>query len=96
MQKNVKPLFHKNLKASGWAFGRPIQNNFLNYENLYGIYIKDIETTYILATYLDMSNTPLNTEAEYFILNHDDTYQITKITEIPDCKYIAPIIGKLE
>jgi len=34
MQKNVKPLFPKNLKASGWAFGRPIQNNFLNYETL--------------------------------------------------------------
>ena len=39
---------------------------------------------------------PLNTEADYFILNHDNTYQITKITEIPDCKYIAPVIGKLE
>ena len=39
---------------------------------------------------------PLNTEAKYFILNHDNTYQITKITEIPDCKYIAPIIGTLE
>ena len=118
--------------------------NFLNYENLYGLYIKKIETTYILANYIDFALNsqyddllknkkeyytkvtkpeiiktfnnieqlelnekmsqlnnkfalvPLNTEAEYFILNHDNTYQITKITEIPDCKYIAPIIGKLE
>ena len=118
--------------------------NFLNYENLYGLYIKKIETTYILANYIDFALNsqyddllknkkeyytkvtkpeiiktfnnieqlelnekmsqlnnkfalvPLNKEAEYFILNHDNTYQITKITEIPDCKYIAPIIGKLE
>ena len=39
---------------------------------------------------------PLNTEADYFILNRDNTYQISKITEIPDCKYISPIIGRLE
>lgn len=118
--------------------------NFLNYENLYGLYIKKIETTYILANYIDFALNsqyddllknkkeyytkvtkpeiiktfnnieqlelnekmsqlnnkfalvPLNTEAKYFILNHDNTYQITKITEIPDCKYIAPIIGTLE
>lgn len=96
-------IYHINNNTLFWSIGEiydiPLKlnkYNFLNYENLYGIYIKDIETTYILATYLDMSNTPLNTEAEYFILNHDDTYQITKITEIPDCKYIAPIIGKLE
>lgn len=132
---------------TGEPYDIPLKINkysFLNYENLYGIYIKKIETTYILANYIDftlhykdddfieikkeyytkvtnpeiiktfnninqlelnekmsqLNNkfalVPLNTEAEYFILNHDNTYQITKITEIPDCKYIAPIIGRLE
>ena len=96
-------IYHINNNTLFWSIGEiydiPLKlnkYNFLNYENLYGIYIKDIETTYILATYLDMSNTPLNTEAEYFILNYDNSYQITKITELPDCKYIAPIIGRLE
>ena len=70
--------------------------NFLNYENLYGLYIKEIETTYILANYKNNYAVPLNTEAKYFILNHDNTYQITKIKITPNCKYIAPIIGKLE
>ena len=70
--------------------------NFLNYENLYGIYVKEIETTYILANYKNNYAVPLSTEAKYFILNHDNTYQITKIKITPNCKYIAPIIGKLE
>ena len=56
----------------------------------------NINTTYFLANYSDKHDIPLNTEAEYFILNHDNTYQITKITELPNCKYIAPIIGRLE
>ena len=96
-------IYHVNNNTHLWSIGEiydiPLKlnkYNFLNYENLYGIYIKDIETTYILANYQDINNTPLNIEAEYFILNHDNSYQITKITEIPDCKYIAPIIGRLE
>ena len=118
--------------------------NLINYINLYGLYISEIESTFVLANYIDFETlygdnelkkvkkeyyeamnasdlitrfnsveqeelrdklkqlndrlglVPLNTEADYFILNHDNTYQITKITEIPDCKYIAPIIGRLE
>lgn len=118
--------------------------NLINYKNLYGIYISEIESTFVLANYIDFETlygdnelkkvkkeyyeamndsdlitrfnsieqeeirdklkqlndrlglVPLNTEADYFILNHDNTYQIIKITEIPDCKYLAPIIGKLE
>lgn len=132
---------------TGETYNIPLKINkygFLNYENLYGVYIKDIETTYILANYIDFklhygddefislkkeyysrvnnhevkktfnnihqldledkfnqlnnkfSLLPLNTEAKYFVLNHDNSYQITKITEIPNCKYIAPIIGTLE
>ena len=118
--------------------------NLINYINLYGLYISEIESTFVLANYIDFETlygdnelkkvkkeyyeamnasdlitrfnsveqeelrdklkqlndrlglVPLNTEADYFVLNHDNTYQITKITEIPDCKYIAPVIGKLE
>ena len=118
--------------------------NLINYKNLYGLYISEIESTFVLANYIDFETlygdselkkvkkeyyeaindsdlitrfnsveqkelrdklkqlndrlglVPLNKKADYFILNHDNTYQITKITEIPDCKYIAPIIGRLE
>ena len=58
--------------------------------------MNDTDTTYFLANYLSIKKVPLNTEALYFILNRDNTYQISKITEIPDCKYISPIIGRLE
>ena len=58
--------------------------------------VDEENTLYYLAHYKSIDRVPLNTEADYFILNHDNTYQITKITEIPDCKYLAPIIGKLE
>lgn len=118
--------------------------NLINYNNLYGLYIAEIDSTFVLANYIDFESlygdnelkkvkkeyyevmtdpdlitrfngvkqqelkdklkqlndrlglVPLNKEADYFILNHDNTYQISKITEIPDCKYLAPIIGKLE
>lgn len=118
--------------------------NLINYKNLYGLYISEIESTFVLANYIDFETlygdnelkkvkkeyyeamndsdfitgfnsveqeelrdklkqlndrlglVPLNTEADYFILNRDNTYQISKLTEIPDCKYIAPIIGRLE
>lgn len=118
--------------------------NLINYKNLYGLYISEIESTFVLANYIDFETlygdselkkvkkeyyeaindsdlitrfnsveqkelrdklkqlndrlglVPLNKKADYFILNHDNTYQITKITELPDCKYIAPIIGRLE
>ena len=61
-----------------------------------GLKIEQENSLFYLANYQDITDVPLNTEAKYFILNHDNTYQITKITEIPNCKYIAPIIGKLE
>ena len=118
--------------------------NLINYKNLYGLYIAEIDSTFVLANYIDFETlfgdnklkkvkkeyyevvndpdlitrfnsvaqeelkdklkqlndrlglVPLNTEADYFILNRDNTYQISKITEIPDCKYISPIIGRLE
>lgn len=66
------------------------------FRSVTGIYNEMEDTLYYLAHYKSIDRVPLNTEADYFILNHDNTYQITKITEIPDCKYIAPIIGKLE
>lgn len=70
--------------------------NIENYDIVIGLKIKQENSLFYLANYQDIEDVPLNTEAEYFILNHDNTYQITKITEIPDCKYIAPIIGRLE
>lgn len=118
--------------------------NLINYNNLYGLYIAEIDSTFVLANYIDFESlygdnelkkvkkeyyevmtdpdlitrfngvkqqelkdklkqlndrlglVPLNKEADYFIINRDNTYQISKITEIPDCKYIAPIIGRLE
>ena len=66
------------------------------FKSVTGIYTEVDDTLYYLAHYRCIDKVPLNTEAEYFILNHDNTYQITKITELPDCKYIAPIIGRLE
>lgn len=66
------------------------------FRSVTGIYNEEENTLYYLAHYKSIDRVPLNKEADYFILNHDNTYQITKITEIPDCKYIAPIIGKLE
>ena len=70
--------------------------NLSEYDIVIGLKIEAEKTLYYLANYTCIEDVPLNTEAQYFILNHDNTYQITKITEIPDCKYIAPIIGKLE
>lgn len=66
------------------------------FRNVIGIYNEVEDTLYYLAHYKSIDRVPLNNEADYFILNHDNTYQITKITEIQDCKYIAPIIGRLE
>lgn len=66
------------------------------FRNVIGIYNEVEDTLYYLAHYKSIDRVPLNTEADYFILNLDNTYQITKITEIPDCKYISPIIGRLE
>lgn len=70
--------------------------NITDFRSVTGLYNEDEDTLYYLAHYSRIEDVPLNTEAQYFILNHDNTYQITKITEIPNCKYIAPIIGKLE
>lgn len=70
--------------------------NLSEYDIIIGLKIEEEQTLYFLASYKSIEDVPLNTEAEYFILNHDNTYQITKITNIPDCKYIAPIIGRLE
>ena len=75
---------------------KPNKYKITNFKEIIGLYIIDLDTTYFLANYSSSEDVPLNTEAEYFILKHDNSYQITKITEIPDCKYIAPIIGRLE
>ena len=66
------------------------------FKGVTGVYIENEDTLYYLAHYSRIEDVPLNTEAQYFILNYDNSYFITKITEIPNCKYIAPIIGKLE
>ena len=70
--------------------------NIEDFKKVTGIIVDEENTLYYLAHYKSIDRVPLNTEADYFILNHDNTYQITKITGLPDCKYIAPIIGKLE
>lgn len=70
--------------------------NLSEYDIVIGLKIEEKQTLYYLANYTRIEDVPLNKEAEYFILNHDNSYFITKITEIPDCKYIAPIIGRLE
>jgi len=70
--------------------------NLSEYDIVIGLKIEEEKTLYYLANYTCIEDVPLNTEAQYFILNHDNSYFITKITEIPNCKYIAPIIGKLE
>lgn len=75
---------------------KPNKYKITGFNDVIGLYMNDTDTTYFLANYKDKNCIPLNTEAKYFILNHDNSYQITKITEIPNCKYIAPIIGKLE
>lgn len=70
--------------------------NLETYEEIIALHFVKDKTLYYLANYLDYNVIPINTEVDYFILNHDNTYQITKITEKPDCKYLAPILGKLE
>lgn len=75
---------------------KPNKYKISSFNDVIGLYMTDTDTTYFLANYSSIVKVPLNTEADYFILNHDNTYQITKITEIPDCKYIAPVIGRLE
>ena len=75
---------------------KPNKYKISGFKDVIGLYMNDTDTTYFLANYSSSEDVPLNTEAKYFILNHDNTYQITKITEIPNCKYIAPIIGILE
>ena len=75
---------------------KPNKYKISNFNDVIGLYMNDTDTTYFLANYSSIEKVPLNTEAKYIILNHDNTYQITKIIEIPDCKYIAPIIGRLE
>lgn len=75
---------------------KPNKYKISGFKDVIGLYMNDTDTTYFLANYSSSEDVPLNTEAKYFILNHDNTYKITKITEIPNCKYFAPIIGKLE
>ena len=70
--------------------------NLENFNRVTGVFVENENTLYYLAHYKSIDRVPLIKDALYFILNHDNTYQITKITEIPNCKYIAPIIGKLE
>lgn len=70
--------------------------NLETYEEIIALHFVKDKTLYYLANYLNYNVIPINTEVDYFILNHDNTYQITKITEKPDCKYLAPILGKLE
>ena len=67
-----------------------------DFKNITGLYIESEDTLYYLAHYKSIERVPLNTEAQYFILNHDNSYFISKITEKPDCKYLAPILGKME
>lgn len=61
-----------------------------------GLFNENDDTLYYLAHYPRIEDVPLNTEAQYFILTHDNSYFISKITEKPDCKYLAPILGKME
>lgn len=75
---------------------KPNKYKISGFKDVIGLYMNDTDTTYFLANYSSSQDVPLNTEAKYFILNHDNTYQTTKITKLPNCKYIAPIIGKLE
>ena len=75
---------------------KPNKYNLSNFDYILGLYIETENSTYFLANYNNFEKVPLNTEADYFILNYDNTYKITKITEKPDCKYLAPILGKLE
>lgn len=70
--------------------------NLENFNRVTGIFVENENTLYYLAHYKSIDQVPLIKEALYFLLNHDNTYQITKITEIPNCKYVAPILGKLE
>lgn len=67
-----------------------------DYNIMVGLKIEKENSLYYLANYPRIEDVPLNIEAQYFILNHDNTYKITKITEKPDCKYLAPILGKME
>lgn len=67
-----------------------------DYNIMVGLKIEKENSLYYLANYPRIEDVPLNTEAQYFILNHDNSYLITKITEKPDCKYLAPILGKME
>ena len=88
-----------NYASSIWESNfpyKPNKYNLSNFDYILGLYIETENSTYFLANYNNFEKVPLNTEAQYFILNHDNSYLITKITEKPDCKYLAPIIGKLE
>lgn len=67
-----------------------------DYNIIVGLKIEKENSLYYLANYPRIEDVPLNTEAQYFILNHDNSYFISKITEKPDCKYLAPILGKME
>lgn len=84
---------------STWEYSvpyKPNKYNLSNFDVILGLYIENENSTYFLANYPRIEDVPLNTEAQYFILNHDNSYFITKITEKPDCKYLAPILGKME
>lgn len=70
--------------------------NLENFNRVTGVFVENENTLYYLAHYNSIDQVPLIKDALYFVLNHDNTYQITKITEIPNCKYVAPILGKLE
>ena len=97
-ENDMEIIFKKNtfyLKSSGY-FLNTNKYGLDNYKKILGLIIEKNNILYYLADYDYIEDVPLNTEAQYFILNHDNSYFITKITEKPDCKYLAPILGKME
>ena len=99
IQDSDKFYRENNYATSVWEYNfpyKPNKYNLSNFDYILGLYIETENSTYFLANYNNFEKVPLNTDAQYFILNHDNSYFITKITEKPDCKYLAPIIGKLE
>lgn len=92
---NIIYDFTFHLQSEGYFLDNN-RYNINNYKNVIALYIEKENCMYYLANHNNIEEVPLNTEVDYFILNHDNTYQITKITEKPDCKYLAPILGKME
>ena len=92
---NIIYDFTFHLQSEGYFLDNN-RYNINNYKNVIALYIEKENCMYYLANHNNIEEVPLNMDVDYFILNHDNTYQITKITEKPDCKYLAPILGKME